>query len=79
MNIQRACLPALLVASLLALKPIAAADEPRATAEQNIAAGSSIRLHLESGDYTIQATDSDKVVVTYHTRSDEQLKLVHVE
>jgi hypothetical protein len=51
---------------------------PEATAQQKFAAGGSIHLHLESGGYTIAPTDAAEIVVTYHARTDEQLKRVKV-
>jgi hypothetical protein len=70
---------ALLTTCLVGLGAAAAAADDQATAEHNVPAGSSIRLHLEAGTYTIEGTDSEKVVVTYRTRSAVALKEVRVQ
>jgi len=40
--------------------------------EQSFGSGGKIRLHLEAGGYTIQPTDSEKIVVRFHSNSDEK-------
>jgi hypothetical protein len=80
MNIRRSFLPVLpLMMCAMAAAAAAVAEEPQAMAEHKVAPGSSIRLHLESGGYQIQASDADKVTITYRTRSGEDLKQVHVD
>ena len=49
-----------------------------AVAQQKFASGGTIRLHLESGGYTISPTDSNQIVVTYRANSESQLKRVKV-
>jgi hypothetical protein len=49
------------------------------TVQQKFAPGSTIRLHLEAGGYTISPTDSGNIVVTYHAKSSRQLSDVKVE
>jgi len=52
---------------------------PEATAQQKFISGGTVRLHLEAGGYTISPSDSDNIVVTWHTHYEEQLKQVKVE
>lgn len=47
--------------------------------QQKFVSGGSIRLHLSAGGYTVSPADSDKIVVTYHTASAEQLTRVKVK
>jgi phage baseplate assembly protein gpV len=61
-----------------------AADTPAQHSEQHSAkqefvSGGTIRFHLEAGGYTITPSDSEKIVVTCHANSEEQLQRVKVE
>jgi hypothetical protein len=47
--------------------------------QQKFASGGTVRLHLEAGGYTVSPSDSDNIVLTYHTKSAEQLSRVRVE
>jgi hypothetical protein len=47
-------------------------DPSEHVTEQTFSSGGKIRLHLEAGGYTIQPTDSEKIVVRFHTNSDEK-------
>jgi hypothetical protein len=47
--------------------------------QQKFVSGGTIRLHLSAGGYTVSPSDSDSIVVTYHTDSAEQLSRVKVE
>jgi hypothetical protein len=49
------------------------------TAQQKFAAGGTIRMHLEAGDYTIQASDSDQITVTCSSDDPEKLHKVRVD
>src|SRR6202158_1851968 len=49
------------------------------SAQREFISGGTIRLHLEAGGYTVTPSDSDKIVVTCHARSEEQLRRVKVE
>ena len=57
----------------------AEARRPEATVQKKFASGGTIRLHLESGGYTISPSDSENIVVTYHANSDSRLQQVKVE
>jgi hypothetical protein len=52
---------------------------PEATVQKKFASGGTIRLHLESGGYTISPSDSENIVVTYHANSESRLQQVKVE
>jgi len=52
---------------------------PKATVQKKFASGGTIRLHLESGGYTISPSDSENIVVTYHANSESRLQQVKVE
>jgi hypothetical protein len=47
--------------------------------EKKFVSGGTIRIHLESGGYTIRPTDSPNIVVTYRANSEHQLDHVKVE
>jgi len=47
--------------------------------EQKFTSGGTIRLHLQSGGYTITQGDSENIVVTCSARTEEQLERVKVE
>jgi hypothetical protein len=51
---------------------------PEASVQHKFASGGTIRLHLESGGYTISPIDSDNIVVTCRTHSESSLKQVKV-
>jgi hypothetical protein len=72
--------PALLLL-LLIVPALLNAEElrPEATAQKKFVSGGTIRLHLESGGYTISPSDSDNIVVTYHANSESRLRQVKVE
>lgn len=72
--------PALLLL-LLIVPALLHAEElrPEATAQKKFVSGGTIRLHLESGGYTISPSDSDNIVVTYHANSESRLRQVKVE
>lgn len=52
---------------------------PEATVQKKFVSGGTIRLHLESGGYTITPSDSENIVVTYHANSESRLQQVKVE
>jgi hypothetical protein len=54
-------------------------DAHEAGVQQKFVSGGTIRLHLEAGGYTVSPSDSENIVVTYHTSSAEQLSRVKVE
>jgi hypothetical protein len=56
-----------------------AQEAPGNSAQQKFISGGTIRLHLEAGGYTVTPSDSDKIVVTCHARSEEKLRRVRVE
>jgi hypothetical protein len=47
--------------------------------QQKFISGAEIRMHLEAGGYTITASDSENIRVTYCARSEEQVRRVRVE
>jgi len=47
--------------------------------QQKFISGGTIRLHLQSGGYTIIPSDSENIVVTCSARTEEQLERVKVE
>jgi hypothetical protein len=51
----------------------------QSSAQQKFASGGTIRLHLESGGYTINPTDSDQIVVTCSARPESKLRDVKVK
>jgi hypothetical protein len=55
------------------------AQDPQSSVHRKYVSGGIIRMHLESGGYTIRPTDSDEIVVTYHARSEAELRQVKVE
>lgn len=55
------------------------AQDRQGTRQQKFISGGSIRMHLESGGYTIGPSDSDNIVVTWHARSEGLLRQVKVE
>ncbi|HUK88532.1 MAG TPA: hypothetical protein VLT85_12770 [Terriglobales bacterium] len=70
-----------ILAACLLLTALAAA-EPQASQRQmesSFQPGSNLALHLGGGDYRIRAGSGDKIVVTYSTRSEDQLNKVKVE
>ena len=72
--------PAMLLFLLIAPAILHAEDRrSEATMQQKFASGGTIRLHLESGGYTIRPSDSDNIIVTYHANSEAQLRQVKVE
>jgi hypothetical protein len=72
--------PALLLLLLIAPALLHAEDKrPEATVQKKFVSGGTIRLHLESGGYTISPTDSENIVVTYHANSEVRLQQVKVE
>ena len=58
--------------------PSAGSNPYERVVQQPFASGGTIRLHLEAGGYTIRASSSDNVVVTYSASSDD-LARVKVE
>ena len=50
-----------------------------AVVEQKFAAGGSVKLELEAGDYDVRAGANDKIVVRYRARDAEQLSQIRVE
>jgi hypothetical protein len=52
---------------------------PEAGLQQKFISGGSIRMQLETGGYTISATDSENIVVTCHANSSDRLNRVKVE
>jgi hypothetical protein len=72
--------PALLLLLLIASATVHAEDRrPQATVQKNFVSGGTIRLHLESGGYTISPSDSHNIVVTYRANSESRLRRVKVE
>jgi hypothetical protein len=67
--------------AVLAMTVTLNAQQTQGSAQQNFISGGSIRMHLESGGYTIRATDSDqpRIVVTYHVNSEAELRKIKVE
>jgi len=51
---------------------------PEAEVQHPFVSGGTIRLHLESGGYTITPGDSENIVVTCHAPSESRLKSVRV-
>jgi hypothetical protein len=68
----------LLVPGLLHAQQVAHASMPP-PAHQDFISGGLIRLHLESGGYTVTPSDSEKIVVTCRDRSEEEFSHVKVE
>jgi hypothetical protein len=70
---------AILATSCL-LAALAAAEPQQAPgrAESSFNSGSNLALHLGGGDYQIRPGAGDKIVVTYITRNEDQLKKVKV-
>jgi hypothetical protein len=72
--------PLLLLLFLLSTTAILPAGNlPEATVQKKFISGGTIRLHLESGGYTITPSDSENIVVTYRAKSGSQLRDVKVE
>jgi hypothetical protein len=72
--------PALLLLLLIAPALLRAEDQrPQATVQKKFISGGTIRLHLESGGYTISPSDSENIVVTYHANSESRLQQVKVD
>jgi hypothetical protein len=73
--------PAVLLLLLIALPAILHAENgsPEAIVQRKFTSGGTIRLHLESGGYTIRPADSDDIVVTYHASSEFRLRQVRVD
>ena len=67
--------PILLVASAT----LFAQASSESSVQEKFVSGGTIRMHLESGGYTIRPTDSTNIVVTYRANSEHQLKQVRVE
>jgi hypothetical protein len=67
------------LAVVLAVCAGSSASSSSPTAQQKFAAGGLVRMHLEAGDYTIQATDSDEVKVTCSSDYPEKLQKVRVD
>ncbi len=64
------------------LLAVVAAAEPQSVpgrAESSFTSGSNLAMHLGAGDYHIRSGAGDKIVVTYTTRDEDQLKKVKVE
>jgi hypothetical protein len=55
------------------------AQDAEKTVQEKFIAGAEIRMHLESGGYTIAASDSENIRVTYQANSEERLRRVRVE
>ena len=71
----------LILATCLLLAALAAA-EPQSgpgRAESSFNSGSNLALHLGGGDYQIRPGAGDKIVVTYTTRNQGELKKVKVQ
>jgi hypothetical protein len=70
-----------LALAVLAMAVTLNAQQTQGSAEQKFISGGSIRMHLESGGYTIRAIDSDqpRIVVTYHANSETELRKIKVE
>jgi hypothetical protein len=64
---MRRCLILLALLSSLAVAQNAQPNPFDAVVQQKFASGGTVRLHLDSGAYTIKPTDSDAIVVTYST------------
>src|SRR5271166_1121313 len=88
-SIRSACVPStkescmkrwMIVLFLLApLVKVSASSNPyERVVQQSFASGGTVRLHLEAGGYTIKASSSDNIVVTYSANSDD-LSRVKVE
>ena len=58
--------------------PYAQPAGPEGSAQRKFISGGTIRLHLESGGYTITPTDPENIIVTCRSRSGQQLKTVKV-
>jgi len=58
---------------------LCAQQAPAGSAQQGFISGGTIRLHLEAGGYTISPADSERIVVTCHARTEEQLRHIKVE
>jgi len=67
---------ALPVCLLITLATMAFASDTKPTAEvqQQFAAGGQVNLDLPSGGYTIRGGDTDQIVITYHTSSEDLLR-----
>jgi hypothetical protein len=52
---------------------------PERSVQQKVISGAEIRMHLETGGYTISAGDGENIRVTYQANAEEQLKRVRVE
>jgi hypothetical protein len=71
--------PVLLLFLLIASAMLHAEDRrPEATVQKQFVSGGTIRLHLESGGYTVSPSDSDNIVITYHANSEARLRQVKV-
>lgn len=69
----------LLLLLVMPALPCAEDRRPEATVQKKFVSGGTIRLHLESGGYTISPSDSENIVVTYHANSEARLQQVKVE
>jgi hypothetical protein len=67
------------VVLILATGVLVAGDDNTSSVQRKFISGGSIRMHLESGGYTIRPTDSANITVTCHAASEEQRKRVRVE
>jgi len=55
-----------------------AQQSPEGSARQEFISGGTIRMHLEAGGYDVIPSNSENIVVTCRTRSENQLKQVRV-
>jgi hypothetical protein len=55
-----------------------AQQAPEGSARQEFISGGTIRMHLQAGGYRVTPSDSESIVVTCRTHSEDQLKQVKV-
>ena len=58
---------------------VQAQEATERSVQQKFTSGAEIRIHLEAGGYTITASDSENIRVTYRARSEDQVRHVRVE
>jgi DUF4097 and DUF4098 domain-containing protein YvlB len=51
------------------------AGQDQLAARQNFQPGGTVRMHLESGDYSISGTDSNEIVVTFNSLRSAHVKI----
>jgi hypothetical protein len=58
--------------------PARSEDAVPGTLQQKFAAGGTVRMHLEAGDYEIRASDADQIVITCRSEDADKLRRVRV-